>query len=85
MPETGDALEMLAASLARARGDNFFPALTAHIAVALGATEAMVCEAAANRRARTLAVWRRGEPVPNYDYDLEGTPCAKVQAGQALE
>jgi len=84
VPETGDALEMLAASLARARGDHFFPTLAAHLAVVLGASQAMVCEAAANRRARTLAVWRGGEPVPNYDYDLEGTPCAKVQAGQAL-
>ena len=54
VPETGDALEMLAASLARARGDNFFPALAAHLAGVLGASEAMVCEAAANRRARTL-------------------------------
>jgi transcriptional regulator with GAF, ATPase, and Fis domain len=84
VPETGDALELLAASLGRARGDNFFPALAAHLAEVLGANEAMVCEAAANRRARTLAVWRRGVPAPNYDYDLEGTPCAKVQAGQAL-
>ena len=84
VPETGDALETLAASLARARGDNFFPALAAHLAEVLGATEAMVCEAALNRRARTLAVWRRGEAAPNYDYDLEGTPCAKVQAGHAL-
>jgi transcriptional regulator with GAF, ATPase, and Fis domain len=84
VPETGDALELLAASLARARGDNFFPALTAHVAEALGASEAMVCEAAANRRARTLAVWRRGELSPNYDYDLEGTPCARVQAGQTI-
>jgi transcriptional regulator with GAF, ATPase, and Fis domain len=84
VPETGDALELLAASLARARGDNFFPALAAHLALVLGANQAMVCEAAPNRRARTLAVWRRGEPAPNYDFDLDGTPCAKVQAGQAL-
>jgi transcriptional regulator with GAF, ATPase, and Fis domain len=84
VPETGDALELLAASLARARGDNFFPALAAHLAEVLGAAEVMVCEAAASRKARTLAVWRKGEPAPNYDYDLEGTPCAKVQAGQAL-
>jgi transcriptional regulator with GAF, ATPase, and Fis domain len=84
VPETGDALEILAASLARARGDHFFPVLAAHLAGVLGATEAMVCEAAANRRARTLAVWRRGETIPNYDYDLDGTPCAKVQAGEAL-
>ena len=84
VPETGDALEMLAASLARARGDHFFPVLAAHLAGALGATEALICEAAPNRRARTLAVWRRGETLPNYDYDLDGTPCAKVQAGQPL-
>lgn len=84
VPETDDALEMLAASLARARGDQFFPTLAAHLAAVLGASQAMVCEAAANRRARTLAVWRGGEPVPNYDYDLEGTPCAKVQAGHPL-
>jgi transcriptional regulator with GAF, ATPase, and Fis domain len=84
VPEAGDALEMLAASLARARGDNFFPALAAHLGEVLGANEAMVCEAAANRRARTLAVWRGGEAAPNYDYDLEGTPCAKVQSGLPL-
>ncbi|HEU5137044.1 MAG TPA: sigma 54-interacting transcriptional regulator [Steroidobacteraceae bacterium] len=84
MPETGDALEKLASSLARARGDNFFPALAAHLGAVLGATTALVCETAANRRARTLAVWRDGAAAPNYDYDLDGTPCAKVQAGQSL-
>ena len=84
VPETGDALEMLAASLARARGDHFFPVLAGHLAEVCGASEALVCEAAANRRARTLAVWRRGETIPNYDYDLDGTPCARVQAGQVL-
>ncbi|HEY6123691.1 MAG TPA: sigma 54-interacting transcriptional regulator [Steroidobacteraceae bacterium] len=84
MPETGEALELLAASLTRARGDNFFPALAAHLGEVLGATQSMVCEAAANRRARTLGVWRDGAVASNYDYDLEGTPCAKVQAGQAL-
>jgi transcriptional regulator with GAF, ATPase, and Fis domain len=84
VPETGDALETLAASLARARGDHFFSVLAAHLAGTLGATEALICEAAPNRRARTLAVWRRGETIPNYDYDLDGTPCAKVQAGHAL-
>jgi DNA-binding NtrC family response regulator len=84
MPESGDALEMLAATLARARGDNFFPALAAHLGEVLGASQAMVCEAAANRRARTLGVWRDGTVAPNYDYALEGTPCAKVLAGQPL-
>jgi len=84
MPETGEALERLAASLARARGDNFFPALAAHLGEVIGASAALVCEATANRRARTLGAWRDGAAAPNYEYELEGTPCAKVQAGQAL-
>jgi transcriptional regulator with GAF, ATPase, and Fis domain len=81
---TGEALELLATSLARARGDNFFPELAAHLAGVLGATEALICEAAPNRRARTLGAWRSGAPVANYEYDLDRTPCAAVQAGEIL-
>jgi formate hydrogenlyase transcriptional activator len=81
---TGEALELLAASLARARGEHFFPAVAAHLAEVLGGAEALICEAAPNRRVRTLAVWRAGGAIPNYEYDLEGTPCAAVQAGEVL-
>jgi transcriptional regulator with GAF, ATPase, and Fis domain len=81
---TGEALEQLAASLIRARGDNFFPELAAHLAGLLDATEALICEGAPNKRARSLGAWRSGGPVANYEYDLDQTPCAVVQAGEIL-
>jgi transcriptional regulator with GAF, ATPase, and Fis domain len=80
----GEQLELLAASLARARGEDFFPVLAEHLGVVLGAREASVCEAAPARRARTLAVWRPAGVVPNYEYDLAGTPCARVYEGQQV-
>src|SRR5262245_37118359 len=79
-----ESLQMLAACLARARGEEFFPVLAEHLGVALGAREALICEAAPARRARTLAVWRPGGRLDNYDYDLAGTPCARVYAGERL-
>ena len=51
----GEQLEFLAASLARARGEDFFPALAEYLGTILGSREAAICEAAAPRRARTLA------------------------------
>ena len=81
---TSEALELLAASLARARGDHFFPALATHLAAELDAVEVLICEAAPNRHARTLAAWRAGELGPNYEYSVEGTPCAAVQAGETV-
>src|ERR1044072_5109999 len=76
-----DQLQLLAASLSRARGEDFFPVLAEHLGATLGAREALICEAAPARRARTLAVWRPGGVTPNYEYDLAGTPCAQVYAG----
>jgi transcriptional regulator with GAF, ATPase, and Fis domain len=81
---TSDAIEQLAASLARARGDNFFPELAAHLASVSGASEAIICEIAPTG---ALARSPPGVPAPswaNYDYDLDATPCAAVQAGQIL-
>ena len=80
----GEQLELLAASLARARGEDFFPVLAEHLGSVLGAREASVCEAAPARRARTLAVWRPTGRLANYEYDLAGTPCARVYEGQQV-
>jgi transcriptional regulator with GAF, ATPase, and Fis domain len=80
----GEQLELLAAGLARARGEDFFPVLAEHLGAILGAREASLCEAAPARRARTLAVWRPGGATPNYDYDLAGTPCARVYDGHKV-
>jgi len=84
MPPPGEQLELLAASLARARGEDFFPVLAEHLGGVLGARQTSVCEAAAPRRARTLAVWRPAGTLPNYEYDLAGTPCARVYDGQQV-
>jgi transcriptional regulator with GAF, ATPase, and Fis domain len=86
MAETGteDQMEALAASLARARGEDFSAVLVRHLAVALGARESMFCEIVPGRRARTLAVWRNDELAANFEYDLVGTPCARVLDGETL-
>lgn len=77
-----EQLQLLAASLSRARGEDFFPVLAEHLGTVLAAREALICEAAPARRARTLAVWRPGGVTPNYEYDLAGTPCTRVYAGE---
>ena len=77
-------MQLLAASLARASGDDFFAVLAEHLGATLGAREALICEAAPARRARTVAVWRPAGSAPNYEYDLAGTPCSRVYAGESL-
>lgn len=77
-----DLLQQLAASLARARGEDFFPVLAEQLGRMLAAREASICEAAPVRRARTLAAWRPGGAIPNFEYDLAGTPCARVYLGE---
>ncbi len=79
-----EQLQLLATCLARARGEDFYPVLAEHLGATLGAREALICEAAPAQRARTLAVWRPGGPTHNYEYDLAGTPCARVYAGERL-
>lgn len=79
-----ELLQLLAASLSRARGEDFFPVLAEHLGAMLGARETLICELAPARRARTLAAWRQGGAIPNYEYDLAGTPCARVCAGEHL-
>jgi transcriptional regulator with GAF, ATPase, and Fis domain len=32
----------------------------------------------------SLAGWQAGEPAPNYEYELDGVPCARVCAGETL-
>jgi len=79
-----EQLQLLATCLARARGEDFFPVLAAHLGATLGARDTVICEALPGRRARALGAWRDGASVPPYEYDLAGTPCARVYAGERL-
>jgi PAS domain S-box-containing protein len=63
-------------------GESFFPSLVRHLAEALAVKYAFVSELAADRqRFRTRAVWGRGQPLPNIDIPVAGTPCEAVLQG----
>jgi PAS domain S-box-containing protein len=79
-----DDLQLLAGTAARARGDALFPALAQYLASALNASEALISEAVGDERVRTLAVFAQGAAEPNYDYALDGTPCAEVLRGDVV-
>ena len=67
-------------------GETFFRSLVAHLARALDADVAFVGEIDAKRpgTVRTVAAHRDGQPVANYEYVLDGTPCATVLEGRAI-
>src|SRR6185503_16176457 len=82
--DADEQLSKLAAGLVRARGAGFFSELAGLLADLLGADEARICEVAPNHRARSLGAWRTGAALPAFEYDLRGTPCADVLAGQTI-
>ena len=67
-----------------ATGADFFPALVATLGQTLKVPYAFVCECTdvRNLRVRTLAFWSRGEQIGPIEWDLKGTPCEPVIAGQ---
>jgi transcriptional regulator with GAF, ATPase, and Fis domain len=82
--DADEQLSKLAAGLARARGSALFPELAGLLSELLTADEARVCEVAPNHRARALGAWRAGTSVSTFEYELAGTPCADVLAGQTI-
>jgi DNA-binding NtrC family response regulator len=79
-----EPLQLLAASLARARGEDFFPVIAEHLGATLRARETAICEAASGGRVRTLAAWRAGAALSNFEYELAGMPCERVYQGERL-
>ncbi len=77
------ALEALNSDLA---GEAFLRQTTQTLATLLGVEFAFVSEAApmSTRRFNTRAVCVDGQFVPDFSYDLEGTPCEKVVGSNAL-
>ena len=72
-----ERLRLLVAGTAGTTGEAFFRSLVRHLAAALGKANALVGEVRGNR-VRTLAVWSSGRPIDNFEYDLDGSPCAEV-------
>ncbi len=76
------ALRAIVEGTARSTGEVFFESLVRHLATAIGVSYAFVAEfAGVATRVRTLAYWGKGEPLPNVEFDLEGTPCEDVVRG----
>ena len=64
-------------------GEFFFHALVHHLAEALGIKYAFVAEfAGIKTRVRTLAFWEGDHFLDNFEYELAGTPCEAVLAGE---
>jgi PAS domain S-box-containing protein len=78
-----DVLRRLVEGTAGAAGERFFESLVRNLSLAMGAAFAFVAEFAGESRERvqTRALWGRGELLANVEYELAGTPCAEVVAG----
>ncbi len=75
-----DLLRTILAAVSAATGAEFFASLVTHLARSLGTAYAFVGVLRRDRpgTVRTLAFYANGELRPNFEYDLEGTPCATV-------
>jgi formate hydrogenlyase transcriptional activator len=80
--ETEDLLRAVTEGTASVAGTAFFSSFVRHLALALHVRRVMVAECLPGNRARSRAVFLDNEAVPNYEYDLAGTPCMKVVAGE---
>ncbi|MCA9420276.1 MAG: sigma 54-interacting transcriptional regulator, partial [Nitrospira sp.] len=64
-------------------GDQFFQSLVQNLASALNVRYAFVSEMLPdNIKVRTLAFWTGEGFLPNFEYDLEHSPCKQVLAGE---
>lgn len=75
-----DQILNLAKGVSAATGEMFFRSLVKHLAETLEADYAFIGELTSENatRARTIAVCAHGQIAGNFEYDLDGTPCANV-------
>ena len=79
-----EALRAVVEGTASAIGGDFFASLVRHLAAALHVKYAFVaaCVNASKTKVRTLAFWNTEAFGSNFEYDLAGTPCEQVVAGE---
>jgi formate hydrogenlyase transcriptional activator len=77
-----EVLRSIVEGTANLTGVEFFQALVANLARSIGVQYAIVAEFAETReRVRTRAYWSMDHIANDVEYDLAGTPCADVVAG----
>ncbi|MEB3828145.1 PAS domain S-box protein [Phormidium sp. CCY1219] len=76
------AVQNIVAGTASVTGEEFFPVLVRHLAIALEVPYVVVSETVGESadRLRTLALWRGDRLEENSEYGLEGSPCQQVIA-----
>lgn len=82
-PPIDDLLRLIAKGTAGVTGEAFFQSLVRHMAQALDMRYAFIAEFADRKtRVRTLAFWDSERFWDNFEYELQGTPCEAVLAGE---
>ena len=76
--EEGAVLRQILEGTAQETGERFFAALVENLAKALGTYGAWITIWRGERRLRAVAFWLGDRLVPDYEYDLAGTPCEPV-------
>jgi len=77
--QSGDPLRILLEGTATTTGERFFEALVENLARALDTKHAWITEYHADlRRLKALAFWVDGELLPDFEVDIDGTPCEAV-------
>ncbi|MFK8049696.1 MAG: ATP-binding protein [Halioglobus sp.] len=65
--------------ISNSRGDDFFKAITQRMSLAVNADYIFIGRLVENNtKARTISVCKNHEIIPNFDYDLQYTPCEQV-------
>ena len=80
-PQDMRALQDIIEGTATSTGDAYFKTLVQCLAEAVGARHAFATEFVAPYGIRTIAYWSDGKIIPNYEFDLRGTPCQEVIEG----
>ncbi len=77
-----DAIIETARGVSAKTGAQFFESLLQHLTPALGGSFAFIGELIPGQldRVRTLSVYQESGETENFEYDLEGAPCANVLA-----
>jgi len=81
---TQEAVMAMARGVSASTGAAFFEKLTLSMVEALGGQVAFVARYDPGNAgwAQTLCAVIDGQPVPNFDYELAGTPCEALEAGE---
>ncbi|MDA0269169.1 MAG: response regulator, partial [Cyanobacteria bacterium] len=80
------SLQLILEKTAATTGEDFFHTLSQYLAETLSLKYVILsqCVGACNDRVETLAFWQGDRLGDNFAYDLKGTPCEQVLAGEKV-